>query len=197
MFTDNPSSTHPDTEAIAAYLSAGLSPAERADLEAHLTRCRACRNEVTSARELLPHRRAGRQWRLIVPAAAAAAVVLVLVGSLRNRGLRESERLREGRTLTPDLAPAITPVAPAADESVARDRLAFVWRRQANDPLYRFTVTDVSGRVVWVAETSDTALALPAGVSLGGGREYLWYVDALGSDGQSVTTGIRRFRASR
>jgi len=58
-------------------------------------------------------------------------------------------------------------------------------------------VTDVSGRVVWVKETSDTALALPADVSLGGGREYLWYVDALGSDGQSVTTGIRRFQTSR
>jgi len=197
MFSENPSSTHPDTEAVAAYLSDGLPPAARANLEAHFARCRACRNEVTAARELLDRRRAWKHWKLTVPLAAAAVAVLVLAGSLRDRGLREAGRLREGRTLTPDLAPAITPVAPADGESVARDRPAFVWRRQANDPLYRFTVTDVSGRVVWVGETSDTTLSLPADVSLRGGREYLWYVDALGSDGQSATTGIRRFRTSR
>jgi hypothetical protein len=194
MLGADPPLVHPDPEEIAAYLSGGIPRAERESLDTHFARCRSCRAELMSARRLL-RGASSRPWRLVLPAAAAAAAILalVLIGTLRDRGVQEEDRLRESPSLSPDLG-RIEVVEPGNGASVAPDGLAFSWRARGHQPLYRMTLTDASGGVIWSTETSDTSVALPAEVALRRGQEYLWYVDALDVDGRSVTSGIRRFR---
>jgi hypothetical protein len=50
---------------------------------------------------------------------------------------------------------------------------------------------------VWLHETVDTAVSLPPDVALEPGGSYYWYVDALDSDGVSLTTGTRRLTLRR
>jgi hypothetical protein len=187
--------SHPDTEELAAYLSAGLPPVERDRLESHFAHCHLCRAEMLSARELL--REAHRSgWRFAVPAAAAAAILaLLLLNPSREREREAAGGFHEREAPTSD-STTILAVQPGEGASVAPVHVEFAWHARGADPLYRVTVTDVSGGVVWVGETSDTTLALAAEVSLRPGAQYLWYVDALDVDGRSATTGIRRFRVS-
>jgi hypothetical protein len=182
--------THPDTEAFAAYLSDGLSVPERRALDAHLAECRDCRAELVGARHLIAQRRASARRRVVLPAAVAAAIGgLILLVPLRQES-RSGERLRD----VPIGRPAILVVTPAESGQVDAGAVRFVWRGYGAASLYRVTLTDVSGRSVWVGETSDTMIALPSDVSLGRNAEYLWYVDALDLDGHSATSGIRRIR---
>jgi hypothetical protein len=49
---------------------------------------------------------------------------------------------------------------------------------------------------VWTESTSDTTLAPRAAAKLSRGGSYFWYVDALGPDGRSATTGVQRIQIS-
>jgi hypothetical protein len=93
----------------------------------------------------------------------------------------------------PDAASRIGVVAPVEGAIVGTAPLVFVWRDQTGKPLFRFTLTDATGGEVWTRETGDTTVTLPASVSLAPGRTYFWTVDALGSDGRSLTTRNHRF----
>lgn len=53
---------HLSVEDIAAYLSGALTAEGKAHLEAHLSNCRDCRREVTSARKLLDSRGSNRVY---------------------------------------------------------------------------------------------------------------------------------------
>jgi hypothetical protein len=68
-----------------------------------------------------------------------------------------------------------------------------VWSSLGGRSLYRLTLTEGSGRAVWLHETSDTSAVVPGDVGLVLGERYYWYVDALDSSGASLTTGTRRF----
>ena len=185
--------SHPDAEELAAYLSAGLPLVERDRLESHFAHCHVCRAEMLSARKLL--RDAPRSgWRFAVPA-AAAILAMLLLNPVREREREAPGGFHEREAPTSD-STTIQAVQPGEGASVAPVHVEFAWRARGSDPLYRVTVTDVSGGVVWVGETSDTTLAIAAEVSLRPGAQYLWYVDALDVDGRSATTGIRRFRVS-
>ena len=188
--SDESITSHPDTEALAAYLSDGLSPAERQTLEAHLAECRDCRAELVGARRLLVLRRAQLRRKVVLPAAAAAAVAAVVLLAPVREGSRSEHRLRD----LPVSRPAISVIAPAEGMEVTLAGLRFVWRGYGSASLYRLTVTDVSGHQVWVGETSDTVLTIPGNLNLERDREYLWYVDALDLDGHSASSGIRHLR---
>jgi hypothetical protein len=89
--------------------------------------------------------------------------------------------------------PKIRIVSPASGDTVKGDQVVFVWQRVGNEPLYRLTLTDATGRAVWTRDTSDTTVTLPASSPLAKGQSYFWFVDALGSDGTALTTGVHRF----
>ena len=185
---------HPETEEIAAYLSDALPPPARATLEAHLAGCRPCREEVTSARQLLETRALRNRWPVMVPAAAAAVLLLALLGRGLVSPLPVEDTVRAGGEADgADGVPSIHVLSPREGGTVARDGILFAWAGQAGRPLYRLTLTDASGRAVWMGDASDTTLALPATVTLAPGRTYFWYVDALDSAGRSLTTGTRTF----
>ena len=195
-FSGEPMSPHPATEAIAAYLSGTLSPPEQNTLETHLARCRPCRQEVTSARRLIGSHPPRGRWLWVAPAAAAAVLAVVLLGRWPRAPGPVNEPVRSGEEAGPGEALRLRALAPADRDTVSARGLVFTWASQAGRPLYRLTLTDGSGHAVWLQDTSDTTLALPAKVSLDLGRTYFWYVDALDADGRSLTTGTLRFTIS-
>jgi hypothetical protein len=194
LHSGEPLSEHPTAEDVAAYLSATLSPGDKAALEEHLAECRECRQQVTSARRLLRQHRAPKRAAWLVPAAAAAVLVLALVFRAPAGFRPGPEPIRSGQGT--EAAPGgagIAVVAPADGDTLNAGRIVFRWRGQLGKPLYQFTLTDGSGRAVWTGATTDTTLTLPAAVSLDRGRTYFWTVDALGADGRSLTTRNHRF----
>jgi anti-sigma factor RsiW len=190
-------SPHPATEQMAAYLSGTLSPPEQAAFETHLATCRPCRQEMTSAQRLITSAPSRRRWLLVVaPAAAAAALALVLLYRGPRAAGPADELVREGRDAAAEGAAALVAFAPADRDTVDGRGLVFIWASPGDRPLYRITVTDGSGRAVWLRSTSDTAAALPADVPLAPGHTYFWYVDALDAGGTSLTTGTHSFTVS-
>jgi putative zinc finger protein len=191
LFSGAPMNQHPDTEEIAAYLSHGLPSGGRAKLEAHLASCQACRREVTSARRLLYTGLLRSRWQLLLPAAIAAILAVTLLGRSALAPPLEHPMVRgPGDT---DRAQTIPAFSPLDDATLARASVRFAWASQSGRPLYRLTLTDGSGKALWIQSTVDTLLSLPADVVLDSGRTYFWYVDALDSTGTSLTTGTRRF----
>ena len=195
-FPDDPMSPHLSTEALAAYLSGTLSPTEQATLESHLAGCHSCRQEVISARRLIGSRPAPSRWVWVAPAAAAAVLAVVVLGRWPRASGSANEPVRSEEESGPAEVLKLRALAPADRDTVPARGLVFVWAGQAGRPLYRLTLTDGSGHAVWLRDTSDTTLALPADVSLDGHKTYFWYVDALDAEGRSLTTGTLRFTSA-
>ena len=145
---------------------------------------------MTSAHALLRSRPRSLRWIGLV-AAAALAVVLLRPWSFRDTraGGPEIERARPAV----GGAQAISALTPRDGDTVAAAGARFSWRGPRPELLYHLTLTDPGGRPVWATETRDTSVALPPNVHLDPGARYFWYVDALGTDAASWTTGTRVF----
>jgi Putative zinc-finger len=183
-------SPHPTAELIAAYLSGALGRPGVAAFESHLAACRPCRLEVTSARRLLRSDTSRRRWFLATAAAAAVVLGLLTRGSLAPPA---PDPLRAGGGESADATPVLAAFAPVDGATIPRKHVRFIWAARAGRPLYHLTLTDPTGRALWLHETSDTTVVLPPEISLIPGRAYYWYVDALDAGGSSLTTGTRRF----
>jgi len=187
-------SQHLETEEIAAYLSHGLPSTARSNLEAHLAACRLCRREVISARRLVRTRSFRNRLPILLPAAIAAGLAISLVGRAVLAPTVVQPAVR-GSTATDEVerAATIQALSPAEGALVARNAVRFTWSGDKRRPLYRLTLTEASGRALWLQDTRDSTLALPSDVTLSQGMMYYWYVDALNSDGSALTTGTHRF----
>lgn len=196
MTENDPTSAneHPGPEQIAAYLSDALGPEERAVFETHLSRCRACRRQVTSAHALLRSRPRPMRW---VAVAAAAVLAIAMAGPW----LRSATRT----TASPDVEragavasgnAAIVVLTPADGDTISPTTAVFSWRGRGSEVLYRLSLTDGRGQAIWTTDTPDTSAVLPPNVRLAAGTRYFWYVDALGANATSWTTGTRAFVVS-
>ena len=192
---------HLSEELMAAWLDGELAGEERARVASHLADCDLCRAEVAAVRALLadepaeavprPPRR-GRLLRYLLPVAAAAAAVWLLVVPTARQ---EEPRLRSGPGAEPGAVPAVVAVAPVGD-AVVPDRPTFTWRAAGADAHYTLVLTDAAGAPVWRTSTPDTVVALPPDVPLAAGRTYYWTVDARLADGEAATTGPLGFRTA-
>jgi anti-sigma factor RsiW len=164
---------HLPAHRIAAWADGTLAREERATIEAHLATCADCRAEAADVsrivRSLPMARTVGR--RTWIPAAAAAALALLWVGSrpLREPGL---EQHRE-EAVTTTVAPR--PIAPI--DTVDRVT-ALVWSSVPGADRYRVRFFDAEGTVIWEGEDADTVAALPDSLALRAGRPYYWRVEA-------------------
>jgi hypothetical protein len=194
--------SHLSSEEVAAYIDGAISGSDREQIESHLADCEECRRELVEVRTALRQFRRTPDWRIIAPAAVAAAAVIALLAlpsllsdpdsarDVRVRGPDESVR-REG-------VPLIAVVNPLDGSTIEMtEGLVFHWRAPAADASYQLTLGDDAGEVVWTLSTTDTLVTLPESVRLGPGSIYYWYVDALLPDGRSATTEVLQFMTAQ
>jgi hypothetical protein len=167
-------------ETIAALAEGTTGSEARAVAMQHLATCARCRLAVASvvraladpavAREIPTAGRGRRRLlRIAVPAAAAAAILLIAMPS------RQDERAPSHR------APTITAVAspaPVSPVGIVADAEALRWHGVSGADRYRATLFDDAGAVVYETQTVDTTVTLPETVALQAGRSYLWKVEA-------------------
>lgn len=190
--------THPyehlPPEVVAAYLERCLPPEEEALVQDHLARCGPCRREVVEVGRLVRSGQPRPGWQRPLWAAAAAVAVLALGTPLVQSRLTDTGP----GVSAPDRSPAVPAVrlearAPGEDVTVdAGATVVLTWSAAPLGGTFRVSLLDDRGNRVWSAETGDTTAVLPASVTLEPDRAYFWYVDALGPDGRSTTTGPRR-----
>lgn len=154
--------------------------------------CGLCRQEIVDLQALLaqsPTTRSPR--RIFYPLAAAAAVMLAIgIPAARNAWFLTSPTSVD-RTGTGPSA-RLTAITPAADATLDGEP-TFSWHAADAGSRFKLTLVDEQGATLWSVDTGDTVVALPREIALVSGRTYFWYVDALGADGRSMTSGAQRF----
>jgi len=184
--------THLSAENVAAYIDRRLTAEERQRADAHMVRCAECRDELTQAARLVasapPHRMV-KHPRLVALVSLAAAMLVVAV-SLSRPGQTPpaASPQREAIDAEPNVIQALTPTAGATITPSTQ----FVWRREG-DARYQLRIVDSTGALVWMTTTNDSSARLPPSVRLQRRSRYFWYVDALRSDGFSISSGPRPF----
>ena len=185
-------SEHRTPEEIAAYLCDELVAADRERFQAHLATCRECRHEVTSAQRLTLSRPRQR-GRSLALAAAVLLMAVLLTRSMSDTGSRPQPDVQRRSSAASARAQGIEVVSPGDGETAASSPVLFTWRGRPGSFMYRLTLSTDDGRTLWTHDTRDSSLVLPPDVVLDRGRRYLWYVDALGPDARSLTSGVQRF----
>jgi hypothetical protein len=202
-----------DEVTIARIATDGLAQLD-ADVTAHCAECARCRAQVAEAISVLRTpdiareverlstigsvRRARRSWAWAGSASAAAALVIMVLapqifrGRINDAPGAARELSDRDATITMTLPPTI--VAPIGSVAHA-DR--FSWLTVPGTRRYAITVFDQEGSVVWQAETTDTALALPPAVRLKRGVLYLWKVIAHTSWNRSAESELVEFQLNQ
>jgi hypothetical protein len=163
---------HVESGEVAAYLDRALSPSDQSRVEEHLADCDVCRTEVIEVARLLRTQPRRRSWYVPIGVAAAAAAVLLLVWPQPAEEPALPPNYREPVVTTTAAPSAIAP----RGAIVAASR--FVWTAVPHADRYRLTVFDEAGSVLWEAQTSDTAAALPESIRLKRSAAYFWKIEA-------------------
>jgi len=170
-----------DDDTIAALADGTIAPTTRAAAVPHLAGCPRCRNAVASvtraladsgvAREIVSVEGGRRRfYRIALPVAAAAALLLVLVWP---RPVDDGGLPHRAPPITASAAPVpLSPIGTVADAGVLR------WTAVAGADRYRVTLSDAGGRVLHEMQVADTVAALPDSLILVPGRSYVWLVEA-------------------
>lgn len=195
---------HLTASQASAYLDGELENSERLAVESHLASCRECRDELASVGNLVHEAgsSSGRRWprwKVAVPAAAAAAVVLLAVGRFLGPAGEPVDTIRGPEAVgvpgaEPGGLPRFTALYPPLGDTVPREALEFRWGAAGPEAHYRLSLAEGGGRVVWTLTTADTVASLLPEVRLEPERLYFWFVDAILPDGRTLTTGVQRFR---
>jgi hypothetical protein len=187
----SPSTPHLDPGEVARFAAGTSGPVERERVEAHLAACDSCTEEVVAAWRFGGRRRSRRGWIAALAAAAALFAGVLLWAPRRSAPEGGTVRGREEH----GVSQALVIISPHERELVGPG-IKLTWRSRQGVATYKLAVADANGDSVWAATTADTAVELPATLSLVRGASYFWYVDALLSEGRSVTSGIHEFRVS-
>ena len=193
-----------DGDLIERYLTGKLPEAEVELFESHYLTCTVCQRELrlaTAIREVLPEVRgagvmsddrtaaigpwAGRRARVYGIAAAIAAVLVGVVVVMPDLG--ESVPHRSQATVEASVPAAETPIGEV--QSVTE----FRWVPVTAADLYRITLYDASGDLLWQADTRETHVTLADTVLLVPGALYLWQVDARVGWDRWVNSELARF----
>jgi hypothetical protein len=187
---------HLAADDAASFLDGTLSDDARVEVERHIAECDTCREEIAAASRLVAtippaSRRTLSVWRIALPLAAGIVAVVMLRRPATAPVATSAERA------VPRDAAAITLVSPAPDAALVPGTTRLVWRPIDGGIGYRVVIKDSSGAPVWESETTDTVLAVPAGVVLREGETYVWRIDGQRSDLSSVSSAEASVRALR
>jgi hypothetical protein len=165
----------PEDERLAILERALADPQARRDLEV-LRAIAAAASDTAAVRR-----------RVRVPLALAAALVLVLAGTLVLRRIWTGETVRGSEA---EGAPA--PVSPAPGVTLRAGNIEFLWRSLPDARRYRLDVLSDAGSVAAETETRDTTVVVALPAPGPGGASYRWSVVALLPDGVEVASRPRR-----
>jgi hypothetical protein len=196
-----------DRGLVERYLAGTLSEAEVEAFESHYLTCTRCQNELRLAaaiRDVLPEVQEAapapdvspaapsRRWlgRHARAGAVAAAIAAVLAGVVLLQPSRESLQHREP---VPETAAVPTVEAPIGEVRTVNE---FRWAPVASADLYKLTLYNLAGDVVWEVDTRETHVALPDAPRLEPGALYLWQVNARVDWDRWVSSELARFRIS-
>jgi anti-sigma factor RsiW len=186
--------SHLSVDEAASYIDGTLSDDAREVIERHLAECESCREEVAASARLVAsvptQARRGVPWRLVLPLAAG---ILVAVMIRRPASRPDAAPIERGGAAD---GSAIALVAPVSGAPLVAGRTRLVWRALDDSVLYNVVLKDAAGAKVWSGETADTMLAVPAGVQLRVGEQYVLRVDGQRTDGSSVSSAEVSVKAS-
>lgn len=173
---------------VAAYVDGALTSEARARIQSHLATCAECREEVSDAARIIATLPRGStvKWRVGIPAAAVAAMLLVFLWPRTDRNNAVPQHRESAVTTT--IAPVIVRPIGAID-SVA----VFTWTSVPHASTYAVRVFDSDGTVVWQRETADTLLIATSAAGLRAGRSYYWKVEARTGFERSTSTDLVEF----
>jgi hypothetical protein len=72
----------------------------------------------------------------------------------------------------------------------------FHWISLGSTLVYRFSLLETTGRVIWITDTPDTAVAIPQSVVLQPGKVYLWRVETSLADKTLERSALHAFTYS-
>jgi len=197
-----------DRGLVERYLTGRLSEAETETFECHYLTCSHCQNELRMAaaiRDVLPEVRQAVQvtdvgagtltgrWfgRHARAGAVATAIAAILIGVLLVQpSLKEGLPHREG---VPEAAGVPRAEAPNGEVRAVEE---FRWASVIAADLYRVTLYDTAGEVIWQVDTRETHIAPPDMVRIEPGALYLWQVDARVGWDRWVSSELVRFSIS-
>jgi hypothetical protein len=172
----------PAPEAIVALVERHGSELARLSTLDHVMNCAACKADFDLMRTIAEGRPAPVR-RISVPLAAAAAVALVVSGTLVFSALRARNT---GDGVARGVADGVELVSPRGN---SHDRpITFTWRKASGEARYALEVFTPAGDAVYSTEVADTAVVLPSTVSLQTGTTYHWWVLVRTTDGAEVRT---------
>ncbi len=197
-----------DRGLVERYLAGRLSETEIEVFESHYLTCSHCQNELRMAaaiRDVLPEVRQAAQatdvgagtltghWfgRHARAGAMAAAIAAILIGVLLVQP-SDKEGLPH-REVVPEAADAPRAEAPSGEVRAVEE---FRWESVIAADLYRVTLYDAAGEVLWQADTRETHIAPPDTVRLEPGGLYLWQVAARVDWDRWVSSELVRFSTS-
>ena len=170
----------PLPEVLVGLIEQRGSEAERLATLDHVMSCAGCRADfdlmrTVAAGQAVPVR-PGR-W----PLAAAAAVALLMSGSLLFAALRARNSREDVVRGAADGVELVSPLGDAHDRPVT-----FTWRKAPGPARYSLEVFTAAGDAVYATDVTDTSVVLPASVSLQAGTTYHWWVLVRTADGAEV-----------
>lgn len=170
-----------DDGALAALADGTLDAETRGAVLPHLADCPCCRAAVASVARALADASVAREvgaveggrrrfYRVALPVAAAAALLLVLAWP---RGLQDGGPPHRAPPITAAAVPVpLSPIGAVAEAGVLR------WTSVAGADRYRITLSDAGGRLLFETLLADTVAVLPDSLVLVPARSYVWMVEA-------------------
>ena len=212
----------PDITVWRTFLAGVVPAADRTACEAHLARCRTCRerlialnDEANEARiqesgpvslksrvtQSTPIRSSSvyfiNAWRPYVPLALAATVVLAVGLSIfvyRTKDRNPQNPDGSGIRQSNNATRELALVNPPNGAELNSSKLQFRWSDAGGDARYDFTLTDETGDIIHQEKLTTTSLVLdPATLQLSAQKKYYWSVMARLSDGTSRESVVARF----
>jgi len=179
---------------LAAYVDGVAHEEVRQRVEAHLSRCAPCRQDLVAVREAVRSKPSRLRW--VAGAAAAAAIALLLLTPAMLENGTEPTLRGPGSAAPPATASSVEAVAPTEAAAMAAAAPRFVWRSVGPDAQYRLTITTAAGDAVATITTADTVVTSLDGTELAADTQYYWWVEALRVDRGTAESELRSFRTA-
>ena len=202
---------------IASYLERKGVPEQRLRMEQHLADCAACAADLAAAvrvvnsvektdppelpdpifRKALRARAQKKPWSLNFFHSSPPfryALAGILVASVGWWAVTSTRQEQPSRFRSSSPSPMVELVHPPDEAVITALPVRFQWQPSSNALQYRLTLFDDEGTRIWQGESAGSHLTTHATVAFEGGKIYLWTIEAILSNGLTLTSNLSSFR---